>query len=264
MKKGVQLPLDDLLDDVVGLARSPWPAPRRCAARARASSDGNSSRTRNRGAAGLAMCSAMSFTSCRNSSVLATKSVSQFTSTRTPDRVVEVDVAVDQALVRRPARAFLQPAPAPSPAAGRRRARSRRRSRPARSCSPSCPRRSPRAAPSPVAAVMSAHAGPSDAAASTATGSSPRRARRGRLGDDLRLGRRLDLGDLGDDAAPRPAIGSGSNTVRRGDLGRHLGRLAPRGSSALARLRGHLLHQIVLRPCRGPRASASAITRRPG
>ena len=48
------------------------------------SSAGNSSRTRNRGEAGLAMCSAMSFTSCRNSSVLATKSVSQLTSTRTP------------------------------------------------------------------------------------------------------------------------------------------------------------------------------------
>ena len=30
------------------------------------------------------MCNAMSFTSCRNSSVFATKSVSQFTSTRTP------------------------------------------------------------------------------------------------------------------------------------------------------------------------------------
>ncbi len=37
-----------------------------------------------RGAAGLAMCSATSFTRRLNSSVLATKSVSQFTSMSTP------------------------------------------------------------------------------------------------------------------------------------------------------------------------------------
>ena len=67
----------------------------------------------------------------------------------------------------------------------------------------------------------------------------------GRLGDDLGLGRRLDLGDLGDDGRVRRHR-VGLEHSRRGDLGRHLGRLHLR-LVGLDGLRGHLLHQIVLR-----------------
>ncbi len=72
------------------------------------------------------MCSARSLASCLNSSVLATKSVSQLTSTSAPTRVVEVDVGLDQPLVRGAAGAALARTRDPSSAGSPRPCRGRR------------------------------------------------------------------------------------------------------------------------------------------